>query len=86
MRKGTAAVLLSRFNPGVMNAMTTRALVAWAVETLLLRAMLYVLGTGDAPLLDLVAYAGYTFVGVTLSLLGWTLVRASFYPLYIWTW
>ena len=66
--------------------MTTRALVAWAVETILLRAMLYVLGTGDAPLLDLVAYAGYTFVGVTLSLLGWTIVHASFYPLYIWTW
>ena len=43
---------------------------AWAVHWVVLKALMYALGTSNAiPFLELLAYAGYAFVPICLSLL-----------------
>ncbi|CAI5971380.1 unnamed protein product [Closterium sp. NIES-65] len=58
---GLSAGLLGRFAPAFVNARVGKGLIGWFLEVLLLRTILYSLASGDAPLLDLVAYAGYMF-------------------------
>ncbi|BBN12484.1 protein transport protein YIF1 [Marchantia polymorpha subsp. ruderalis] len=66
---GIAQGLLGKFTSDVMGAKFTKALVGWAAEVVLLRCSLYALGSGDAPILDVVAYSGYAFVGVSFAIL-----------------
>ncbi|CAI5988829.1 unnamed protein product [Closterium sp. NIES-65] len=61
MLAGLSAGLLGRFAPAFVNARVGKGLIGWFLEVLLLRTILYSLASGDAPLLDLVAYAGYMF-------------------------
>jgi len=43
---------------------------AWAVHWFVLKALMYAMGTSNAiPFLELLAYAGYTFVPICFSLL-----------------
>ncbi|KAL3696776.1 hypothetical protein R1sor_010852 [Riccia sorocarpa] len=66
---GIAQGLFGKYTADVMGAKFTKALVGWAVEVALLRFSLYALGSGDAPILDVVSYSGYAFVGVSLIIL-----------------
>lgn len=82
---GLAMGLDGRFNPSVMNARFTKGLIGWFLEVVLLRSLLYTLGSSDAPILDLVAYSGYMFVGISVSILAWTIWHYSYYGVIIWT-
>ena len=75
-----------RFNPGSVNAHFTQGLIGWVVEVCVLKGMLYSLApAADAPLLDLVAYGGYVFVGVSTTLFSYLLWHRSFYPVILFT-
>ena len=37
---------------------------------MLLKVSIFSLGGGEAPLLEMVAYAGYTFIGMCVAVLG----------------
>ncbi|GJP42915.1 hypothetical protein CLOM_g2443 [Closterium sp. NIES-68] len=82
---GLSAGLLGRFAPAFVNARVGKGLIGWFLEVLLLRTILYSLASGDAPLLDLVAYAGYMFVGISLTSLSWVIWRMAYFPVLIWT-
>eukprot|EP00897_Mesotaenium_endlicherianum_P008816 jgi/Mesen1/7963/ME000422S07115 len=82
---GLAMGLEKKFTPMVVNSRFTTGLIGWALEVVLLRFILYSLGSGDAPLMDLIAYAGYVFVGVTVALLSWLVWHHSYYVVVAWT-
>lgn len=54
------------------------------MQVLLLKGLLYFMGSGDAPLLDFVAYAGYVFVSISLAILSRILWSYSYYFLLPW--
>ncbi|XP_021899389.1 protein YIF1B-like [Carica papaya] len=72
------------FSPGAMGVQLTNGLLCWLFQVLLLEAVLHSLGDGDIPLLDVVAYSGYTFVAVSVVLLGRILGIYCFYFLIFW--
>ncbi len=74
-----------RFTPDVMGALFTKAVLGWAVETILLKSSLFALGSSDAPLLDVVAYGGYSFIGVSVSVLASMLWSYAYYITLPWT-
>lgn len=47
----------------------SRGLFGWAFEVMLLKGLMYYLGSSESPLLDMVAYGGYPFVGISLGVL-----------------
>lgn len=55
------------------------------MQVALLKVTLMSLGTGEAPLLDIVAYAGYTFTGLCLAVLGKIVLRYVYFVLMPWT-
>lgn len=60
----------SRFSPETLNLMSVKGLSGWFLQVALLKMSLVSLGSTEALLLDIVAYAGYTFVGLCLAVLG----------------
>lgn len=66
----SAATLLARgqFQPTSIPAMASRASGAWLLHWMIIKGVLYALGIPSAvPFLELVAYAGYTFVPACLA-------------------
>ena len=51
------------------------------MQAALLKMILLSLGGGEAPLLDMVAYAGYTFTGMCFAVFGKILPGYSYYIL-----
>ncbi|KAA8522859.1 hypothetical protein F0562_009282 [Nyssa sinensis] len=49
-----------KFSPEALGLQFTNGLLCWLLQVLLLEATLHSLGGGDIPLLDMVAYGGYT--------------------------
>lgn len=62
-----------------------KGLVGWFLQFVLLKASLISLGNGEAPFLDIIAYAGYTFTGMCLAVLGRIIWSYSYYFLMPWT-
>ena len=64
------AGLRGDFHPQVMGSLFSYALVVVLVEIVVLKLGTYILSiTNDSQLLDLVAYSGYKFVGVIVTLI-----------------
>lgn len=76
--------LVCRFTPEVLSLQFTRGLVGWFIQVVLLKGMLYSLGSGEAPLLDIVAYGGYAFTGISLGILARLCWNYSYY--FVMTW
>ncbi|KAL2227943.1 UNVERIFIED_CONTAM: Protein YIF1A [Sesamum indicum] len=55
-----------KFSPESLGVQFSTGLLCWLLQVLLLEATLHSLGGGEVPLLDMVAYAGYTFVGAAV--------------------
>ncbi|KAG8037192.1 hypothetical protein GUJ93_ZPchr0029g29032 [Zizania palustris] len=55
--------------PETLTLLFSKGLLDWFLQVILIRVLLYMLGTGETPLLDIVAYAGYGFVGTSLAML-----------------
>ncbi|KAK6915286.1 Yif1 family, partial [Dillenia turbinata] len=76
---GFSLGLGGRFSPEALNWLFIKGLVGWFLQVLLLKFSLLSLGSGEAPLLDIVAYAGYTFTGMCIAVLGKIVWSSSYY-------
>lgn len=57
------------FTPEILGSIATTSVIVIVVEILILRLAIYLLNiTNESQLLDLVAYSGYKFVGVIVTL------------------
>ncbi|KAI9112028.1 hypothetical protein K1719_016924 [Acacia pycnantha] len=74
-----------QFSPEALNWLFIKGLVGWFLQTALLKVTLLSLGSGEAPLLDIIAYAGYTFTGICLAVLGRLVWSYSHYVVTPWT-
>ncbi|XP_022761645.1 protein YIF1B-A-like isoform X3 [Durio zibethinus] len=77
--------LQGKFSPEALNWLFVKGLFGWFLQVMLLKVTLLSLGSGEAPLLDILAYAGYTFTGMCLAVLGKIIWRYSYYFLMPWT-
>ncbi|KAJ8434911.1 hypothetical protein Cgig2_003350 [Carnegiea gigantea] len=75
----------SKFQPEVVNWLFAKALVGWFLQVMLLKLSLFSLISGEAPFLDVVAYAGYAFTGISLAVLGKLIWAPAYYILLPWT-
>ncbi|MQL70224.1 hypothetical protein Taro_002506, partial [Colocasia esculenta] len=64
---GFSLGLHGKFSPEALSLQFTKGLFGWLIQVLLLKGFLYSLGGGEAPLLDVVAYAGYGFAGMSVA-------------------
>ncbi|XP_058082568.1 uncharacterized protein LOC131230679 isoform X1 [Magnolia sinica] len=81
---GFALGLLGKFSPEALSLQFSKGLLGWFLQVALLKASLYSLGTGEAPLLDIVAYGGYAFTGMSLAVLAGIFSRYAYYCLMPW--
>ncbi|WRX32232.1 Yif1 family - like 3 [Theobroma cacao] len=72
------------FSPEAVGLQATNGLLCWLFQVLLLEATLHTLGDGDVPLLDIIAYGGYTFAVVSVVLLCRILWSHCFYVVTLW--
>lgn len=82
---GFSLGIFGRFTPEALSLQFTKGLVGWFLQVLLLKGLLYSMGSGEAPLLDIVAYAGYAFTGMSLAILARFFWSYSYYFLLPWT-
>ncbi|KAK9150849.1 hypothetical protein Syun_009158 [Stephania yunnanensis] len=82
---GFSLGLLGKFSPEALSLQFTKGLLGWFLQVVLLKVLLYSLGSGEAPLLDIVAYAGYAFTGMCVAVLGRIVWSYSYYFLMPWT-
>jgi hypothetical protein len=61
--------LQSRFHPEIFGVVATKAIVVLVLDFLLVKGGCYLLGIqGTNPIVDLIAYSGYKFVGCVVAL------------------
>ena len=61
--------LQSRFHPEIFGVAATKAIVVLVLDFLLIKGGCYLLGIqGTNPIVDLIAYGGYKFVGCVVAL------------------
>ncbi|XP_010538286.1 PREDICTED: protein YIF1B-like [Tarenaya hassleriana] len=82
---GLSLGLNGKFTPEALNWLFVKGLVGWFLQFMMLKVMLWSLGSGEAPFLDIVAYAGYTFTGLCLAVVGKIIWGYSYYALIPWT-
>lgn len=70
------AGLHGTFHPKILGYITSKAIAFMAVELLILKLGTYLLSSGS-KLLEFVAYSGYKFIGITLTMLVSTLFTSS---------
>lgn len=75
----------ARFSPEALNFVFLKGMLGWSFQVALLKMTLLSLGSGEAPLLDIVGYAGYTFTGLSIAVLGRIFSRYAYYFLLPWT-
>lgn len=68
-----------------MSGLATKATLGWFVETVILKTLGWALGSGDAPTLDIVAYGGYSFIGVSLSVFAHMFSTYAYYITWFYT-
>lgn len=81
---GLSLGLNGKFRPEALNWLFAKGLVGWFLQVSLLKMSLFSLSGGEAPLLDIVAYAGYTFTGLSLAVVGKLIWSYSYYVLIPW--
>ena len=54
------------------------------MQVILIKGLLYTLGSGESPLLDIVAYAGYGFAGISVAMLVRIFWSYSYYFMLPW--
>ncbi|CAI0541128.1 unnamed protein product [Linum tenue] len=81
---GMSLGLYGKFSPENLNWLFVKGLLGWFMQVALLKMALLSLGGGEAPLLDIVAYAGYMFTGLCLAVLSKILLSYSYYFVLPW--
>ncbi|KAJ9141181.1 hypothetical protein P3X46_031750 [Hevea brasiliensis] len=73
-----------KFSLEALSVQLTNGLLCWLFQVLLLEATLHMLGDGDVPLLDVVAYGRYTFSVVSVAVLARIACRYCLYTVTLW--
>ncbi|KAJ0966236.1 hypothetical protein J5N97_027374 [Dioscorea zingiberensis] len=76
--------LLGKFSPEALSLQFTRGLAGWLLQVMMLKGLLYSLGSGEAPFLDIVAYGGYAFTGLSVAILTRLVWNHSYYFILSW--
>ncbi|XP_016488271.1 uncharacterized protein LOC107808271 isoform X2 [Nicotiana tabacum] len=71
--------ITTKFSPEALGVQFTTGLLCWLLQILLLEATLHSLGSGEVPLLDMVAYGGYIFVAASVILIARIIWDYSFH-------
>ncbi|XP_002988500.2 protein YIF1B [Selaginella moellendorffii] len=74
-----------KFSPAVMQSSFSHGIGAWLVEVILVKGMLFAVGSGEVPWLDTLAYSGYSLVGMSLSIAATISSKYLFYFALLWT-
>ncbi|OMO68014.1 Hrf1 [Corchorus capsularis] len=82
---GLSLGLQGLFSPEALNWLFVKGLLGWFTEVMLLKIALLSMGSGEAPLLDIMAYGGYTFAGLCLAVIGKIIWSYLYYFLMPWT-
>ncbi|KAK7273218.1 hypothetical protein RIF29_14267 [Crotalaria pallida] len=82
---GISLGLRGKFSPEAMNWLFIKGLVGWLMQAMLLKGSIFWLGSGEAPIYDIIAYAGYAFTGLCLAVLGRIISSYSYYFMMPWT-
>ncbi|XP_010519024.1 PREDICTED: protein YIF1B-A [Tarenaya hassleriana] len=82
---GLSLGLNGKFSPEALNWVFAKGLVGWMLQAMMMKVMLLLLGSGEAPILDIVAYAGYTYTGLCIAVAGRIIWGYSYYGLLPWT-
>ncbi|KAJ6319328.1 hypothetical protein OIU78_014866 [Salix suchowensis] len=82
---GISLGLSGKFTPEALNWKFVTGMMGWFSEVMLLKVSILSLGGGEAPLLDMVAYAGYTFTGMCVAVLGKITLGYTYYLIILWT-
>ncbi|KAJ7543305.1 hypothetical protein O6H91_09G033100 [Diphasiastrum complanatum] len=82
---GYALGLLGKFTPEGMSRTFSMAVMGWSAELLLLWCMLFAMGSGDVPFLDITSYGGYAFVGISICVIAKMVSCYSYYAILPWT-
>ncbi|KAJ8534608.1 hypothetical protein K7X08_016336 [Anisodus acutangulus] len=82
---GLSLGLQGRFSPEALSWLFIKGLVGWFLQVSVLKMTLLSLGSVEAPLLDIVSYAGYAFAGLSIALMGTIIWNYSYYFLMPWT-
>lgn len=75
---------MGKFTPEAINLQFSRGLIGWALQIVILKGLLYSMGGGEVPLLDLVAYGGYLFAGLSLAVISRLLWAYSYFVMMPW--
>ncbi|CAN0858028.1 Protein YIF1B-A [Linum grandiflorum] len=82
---GMSLGLNGKFSPEALNWLFIKGLLGWFMQVALLKMALLSLGSGEAPLLDIVAYGGYMFTGLCLAVLGKIVLGYLYYFVMPWS-
>lgn len=74
-----------KFKPDLISGLVTKATIGWGVETVLLKVSLFTLGSAEAPTLDVVAYGGYAFIGISVTVVTRFLSTYAYYIAWVYT-
>jgi len=78
--------VLSRFTPDVLGTTSSTAVATIILEVFLLKVSTWLCNFPPIPILELVAYSGYKFVGITINIIaGIILGNYGFYGTFIFT-
>ncbi|KAM0943711.1 putative Yif1 family protein [Dioscorea sansibarensis] len=81
---GFAFGLLGTFSPKALSLQFTRGLAGWFLQVMMLKGLLYSLGSSGAPFFDIVAYGGYAFAGLSVAILTKLVWNYSYYFMLSW--
>ncbi|XP_072986302.1 uncharacterized protein [Typha latifolia] len=81
---GFSLGFLGKFSPEALSLQFSRGLAGWLLQVALLKGLLYSLGGAEAPLLDIVAYGGYVFTGLSMAIVSRIFWSYSYYFLMPW--
>ncbi|XP_020574626.1 protein YIF1B-like isoform X2 [Phalaenopsis equestris] len=76
--------VFGRFSPEALSLQFTKGLFGWLLEVLILKGILYSMGSGEAPLFDIVAYGGYAFAALSLAIMTRMFWSFSYYFMLPW--
>ncbi|KAF8041358.1 hypothetical protein BT93_A0078 [Corymbia citriodora subsp. variegata] len=71
--------LQGQFSPEALQWLFVKGLLGWSLQVMLLKVTLLSVGGVDPPLLDIVAYGGYTFTGLCLAIIGKIILRYMYF-------
>ncbi|KAJ6329630.1 hypothetical protein OIU77_011159 [Salix suchowensis] len=76
---GISLGLSGKLTPEALNWKFVTGMMGWFSELMLLKVSILFTGRREAPLLDMVAYAGYTFTGMCVAVLGKITLGYTYY-------